>query len=257
VKTLAFDFWNFRQYLRAVSEEMKGNLHLKELQKALQDEKYISADAIKKISELLHLKTDEKKYFLLLCKFNQSTDLEEKDEYYQKLIVIRKMHSVGKLDKKTYEFFSHWYVSVVLEALVKPLNEKQIPALAKSIGVSSMAVKQSLELCAKLGLAERFKDLWIRKSVQLESEREVQELYLRQYHRQMLARAVHSLEFDPADRREFTGLTICLSPKKMSELKTRIDEFIRETNALYSEDPNPKEIFQINLQLFSLGSLPD
>jgi uncharacterized protein (TIGR02147 family) len=69
----------------------------------------------------------------------------------------------------------------------------------------------------------------------------------------MMERAEQSIDDVPAPERDISSLTLCVGVNGLSRLKSRVQRFRRELLELSSEDSDPKQVVQINLQLFPLS----
>ena len=78
-------------------------------------------------------------------------------------------------------------------------------------------------------------------------------LYLRNYHTEMMERAVRAMHEIAAEDRYVSALTLSASPAAAREVKRRVMEFRRDLVALCDADPEPSRIVQLNLQLFPLS----
>ena len=84
---------------------------------------------------------------------------------------------------------------------------------------------------------------------------EVRNLYVARYHLAMLERAALSIEEVPAEQRDISSLTLCLGADGIRRLKLRLRAFRRELLELSSLEQEPRQVVQLNLQLFPLSRL--
>ncbi len=77
-------------------------------------------------------------------------------------------------------------------------------------------------------------------------------LHIGNYHRMMMERAASSIDEFPAAQRDVSSLTLCMSADGLRRLKERIARFRRELLELSDLETDPREVVQVNFQLFPL-----
>ena len=78
-------------------------------------------------------------------------------------------------------------------------------------------------------------------------------MHIRNYHAEMMQRAIASMELVPQAERDISSLTVCLAPDGLARFKRRIQEFQRELLELAEQEPVRSQAVQINFQLFPLS----
>jgi uncharacterized protein (TIGR02147 family) len=120
--------------------------------------------------------------------------------------------------------------------------------------ITERQAAQALEVLQQLGLLERDESgRLVQVSRAVSTGEQPSGLYLRNYHAQMMERAVRAMHDIPAEERYVSALTLSASPATAREVKRRVMEFRRELVALCDADPEPAQIVQLNLQLFPLS----
>lgn len=266
-KPSIFDFIDYREFLHAtiVFLKLNGKFSVRKfaeevgfksygyLTMILKRERNLSIKSAQKIVDGLHLSKNEAEFFLKLVHFNQSRDPEDKDKAFQDLFFFKKFKASRKVDANSYEFFSHWYIVALLEALGTSLRRANVEELAAAIRIDTRDVKYALEVLERLNFIEKDGTGWKRLETSFETEPVIQDLSVRKFHREMIQKALDSIDALATEERELGSLTISLSASKFAELKERLFQFKQELNALYSEDPDPENVYQLNFQFFPLA----
>jgi uncharacterized protein (TIGR02147 family) len=73
------------------------------------------------------------------------------------------------------------------------------------------------------------------------------------YHRAMMERAADSIDIFEPEERDISSLTLCLGAEGVRRLKERIQRFRRELLELSTRENNPRQVLQINFQIFPLS----
>jgi uncharacterized protein (TIGR02147 family) len=77
------------------------------------------------------------------------------------------------------------------------------------------------------------------------------------FHRAMLKRASEAIELVPREEREISSLTLCVSEKRLLELKEEIRAFRQHLLQRAEADDEAERVVQIGFQLFPLSKSSD
>jgi uncharacterized protein (TIGR02147 family) len=105
----------------------------------------------------------------------------------------------------------------------------------------------------RLGLVVQQGDAWLDTGKNLTTPSSVPSAALRGAHRQYMVKAIDSLEKDPIDLRDMSGITMAISSKKIPEARKLIQDFRRRLCA-FLEDGDKDAVYRLNVQLFPLSS---
>lgn len=222
----------------------------------LKRQRNLSLKSVDMISEALKLSKSERDFFQSLVEYEQSARLDKKDEHFQKMLQMKQDKGLRLVEADQYECFSHWYVIAVLEAFSTPLAHAGREIIAESLKIDVKQVDEAIELLLRLGFLEQYGSTFKRRDVALRTDANVQSLIIRKYHREMIEQALRAIDSMPTPERELQALTISLSKEKFEEVKKRFYQFQSDLNAIYSDDPSPEKIYQINIQMFPLVEIP-
>jgi uncharacterized protein (TIGR02147 family) len=82
---------------------------------------------------------------------------------------------------------------------------------------------------------------------------EAQFFHIAVYHQTMMRLAAESIDRFPQRDRDISALTLCLDPEGLREVKQRLRAFRRELLELSEVARKPRQVVQINFQLFPLS----
>lgn len=197
-------------------------------------------------------KEKEREYFLLLVKREGAPDSELRAWATARLDRIREDAGVGPESLLAFDVISDWHYSAILEAVLLPGPAPGLSALANTLNLPRPKVTAAVAKLVKLGLLRReggkilrVNDGFLKTSTEMKSQA------LRNFHKQILKLGAVALDEQPIERRSCTGTTLKVDPLRLPEAKKRILEFQRELMR-FLEGGNPTEIYQLQVQLFSL-----
>jgi uncharacterized protein (TIGR02147 family) len=269
-----FEFLDYRAYLRAYYEAAKANMPAFSyryfarkaqlsspsfLRHVMRGERNIG-NTIEQFSRGLGLDDEEAAFFELLVEFEQAESSGERNQAFEELAANRRFRSARRIDRGMFEYLSHWYYPAIREMIARPDFREDATWIANQLvpTISHEQAGEALEVLLELELVRRDNHGRLQRGEpSLTTEHEVRSLAIANYHRQMLERAGDSIENVPRDFRDLGAMTVCISPRTITELKARVHAFRELLFELCESDTDPQVVFQINTQLFPLSVLPD
>lgn len=265
-----FEYGNYRKYLNDLYDYLKENKSFfsyryfskkagfrapNVLKLVIEGKRNIATNSIEKFSTALGLTKKESQFFRTLVLFNQAKSTEEKNLYAEQLIKNREFRKVHPLAKEEYSYYSQWYNIPIKELLsIKEFNNdpKEIAhSLIPQISIPD--TKQSIEELEKLGLIE-IKNGKIKNKVEsVSTGNEVKSSAIFEYHKQMIKKAIESLDLFKGLERDISSITISASEETFKKLKTKIQNFRKELLDLADADKAANRVYQFNFQIFPLS----
>lgn len=219
----------------------------------------LSEDSARHLAKAFHLRPQEVDFFVSLVLFTQAQEFKERDFYFQKLLQFRQFKSLRKTSADQYDFFSNWKMIVLLEALfVEDFRRRSERDQASLLGLRLDELNSMLRLLQELGLIEKQGRSYHRREPSLTTPRVVESLNIRNLHRQMILKALESVDGQEVKDRELGTVTIAMPREKFEELRKKIFDFQEHVNVEYSSRPDSDTVYQFNIQLFPiLANLKD
>lgn len=217
----------------------------------------ISNSQLTSLAKNLQLSKSEEAYFETLVAFDHAKTHEEKDKYFLRILSTREYHSVKKVEKKQYEYFSHWYNPVIRELLTHPDYPNDPAWIADTIvpSVTITKVKKSINLLVSLDLIDYCKDSekWIQKDTTISTPSEVLSLAVVNYHKEMIKLGRESITRFKSNDRDIRAITMGVSQKGYTIIKKRMELFWEELLAFSDTEKCTDKVIQINMQLFPMS----
>jgi uncharacterized protein (TIGR02147 family) len=223
-------------------------------------ERNLSQRMAGRFAKALGLDQDDATYFARLVQFNQASSSAERAKLYSKLTGFRRYRKARPLDAAHAAYHSTWYLPAVRELAARKDFHEDPDWIARTLwpSVTAAEAAEALQTLLSLGLLVRNdKGRILQGDALVSTGPEARSLHVASYHRTMLERAEQSIDDVPAPERDISSLTLCVGVDGLSRLKSRIQRFRRELLELSSEDEDPKQVVQVNLQLFPLSRLEE
>lgn len=199
-------------------------------------------------------------YFVDLVAFNQARSTAERNAAYQRLTGFKRYRSHHKLELAHAAYHATWYLPAVRELASRQDFRDDATWIARRMrpSITKAEAGQALATLLELGLLVRDAKGRVKQNEPLISTgAETHGLHIHNYHRMMMQRAAEAMEQIPAQERDISALTLCLGDGGLSRLKQRLQRFRRELLELSALEPDPRDVVQLNFQLFPLSQEPE
>lgn len=269
-----FEYSHFRQFLCDYYEGQKklsasfsyavmakkSNISSRGLLKLIMDGKRkLSLANIGALSQGLELNKSESEYFLTLVQFNQSTNFDEKNRLYLKLMSFPQKRKISPLKMEQYNFFSKWYYCVLYELIVLKDSTKSFNDFCQDVMVALKGkltlneIREAYTQLVTLGLLKEEMGQW--KQTQhfiLSNINDELNFAVQLFQKEMMKQAQDAL-VEPLEKREFGTVTLAIRKGDLPRAKEFIKEFRNKFNLEFSSLVGAESIYQLNLQFFELA----
>jgi uncharacterized protein (TIGR02147 family) len=264
-----FRYGDYREFLRAFYTQRKQTgLSYRGFSRAaglgapnylklvIEGSRNLSSEMAARFAAACKLNPEATEYFKVLVAFNQAKRDDERNELHERLATFARFRSSQRLDLAQKEYHSSWYIPAVRELVACPGFREDTAWISATLmpPITERQAAQALDVLLQLGLLERSESgRLVQVSRAVSTGPKPSGLYLRNYHAQMIDRAVHAMADIPPEERHVSALTLSASVETAEEVGRRVEEFRQELARLCDADPEPTRIFQLNLQLFPLS----
>lgn len=157
-----------------------------------------------------------------------------------------------QLELEAAEVISSWEHFAIRSLLQLDAYRPNTKQIARRLNLPHGIALEALNRMARLGLVVQQGDVWLDTGKNLTTPTNAPNPVLRGALRQCMVKAIDSLEKDPIDTRDMSGITMAISAKKMPEARKLIQDFRRRLCA-FLEDGNKDAVYRLNVQLFPLS----
>lgn len=183
--------------------------------------------------------------------------LSEKQKHELNLLIashisVRKSGKIGdshQLADKEFTLLPDWQHFAVLNLLNTAKAEPSIPWLANRLGLSKEAIEDSLEKLCLAGLVAKQNGFYRATHQHLTSTNTIPSEALRNYHRQMIQRALWSIDNVPMELRNVTSIMMTANPENLYKLKVLTNEFKQRAAELFGEG-EATDVYNLCIQIF-------
>ncbi len=267
-----YDYLDHRAFLRDFYLEQKGKrpfsfrkfsqeagLKSPNYPKLVIDGQRNLSDAMaRQFAKALKLSGESRDYFLELVRFNQATTPAARDEAYAKLTGFHRYHAGRTLEQAHAAYHATWYLPAIRELAAARAFKSDPAWIAAHMKprITRLEAKQALDILLELGLLVRNDRGELKQGQAVVSTGpETQGLHIANYHREMIGRARLAIDEHRAGERDISSLTLCVGEEGLRLIKERIQRFRRELVELAVLEDAPRQVIQVNFQLFPLSEI--
>jgi uncharacterized protein (TIGR02147 family) len=161
------------------------------------------------------------------------------------------------IQQDAFSAMSEWYFDAILELSLIPNFKLEPKIIAKSIGISKIQARLSLETLERLELL--YKDdagqlkLKHRNSINI-LDSEFTTAANRKYQKSVLQKSIEAIELVDRKLRDHSSTTMAINIKDLHQAKALIQKFRHELNAfLQRGETIPEEVYQLQVSFFPLS----
>ena len=264
-----FEYLDYREFLRDRCGERKAEnpafslryiagkcgLSAALLTRVLKGQRTLNPTVAGRLAGVLGLQDAEKDFFETLVMFGQARSHAEKNHFLEKILRIRstKVHTVGE---NQYEYFRTWYYSAMRELLNFYPFDGDFQKLARMLrpALKVQEARKTLQYLVDSGLVVRQPDGSYQLADKIISSGEhIRATLVNNLHVSMADLAVRAIhEVDPRER-DFSSLTLSLSPHCLEAVKAKLRKFRKEVLEMARQDTHVDGVYQMNFHLFPLS----
>jgi uncharacterized protein (TIGR02147 family) len=225
------------------------------LKLVIDGDRNLSAAMAERFAGACNLTGEALAYFLELVALEQADTLEDKNRCHARLQSFRRYREMHRLEVAHDAYHSRWYLPAIRELAAREdfsSDPQWISGMLRP-KIKPSRAKWALQTLLQLGLLETTPEGRVRQSQGLVTTgAETTSRHVANFHLEMMARAAEALEL-PAEERDISSVTVCVGAAGMRELKQVMQRFRRELLELSEREAKPKQVVQINLQVFPLS----
>jgi uncharacterized protein (TIGR02147 family) len=264
-----FDYLDYRELLRdrlaARREENpafslryvagKTGLSASLLTRVLKGQRNLNPAAAVHLAKVFGFQDAERDFLETLILFGQAKSHAEKNHFLDKILRIRatKVRTLGE-DKAGY--FRTWYHSALRELLNFYPFVDDYGKLARMLrpAIKVEEARKAMKFLIEAGMVERQADGTYRLTEAIVSSGDkIRAQLVNNLHISMAELAIRAIqEMQPVER-DFSSLTLSLSPNTLEAVKARIRKFRKEILEMARQDEKVSGVYQVNFQVFPLS----
>jgi len=264
-----FDYENYRDYLNDELVRRTGinpsysqrafakalGLSPGEFSEILRSKRKLSLKSAFKIARALGLTSRETKHFIGLV--DQESERRANNEKKNILDHSNAPFRETKLTIDQFDVVSEWYHFAILNLADTQNFQWSFTWIAKKLNIKVFLVKNAIDKMINIGLIKRIdnKDGTMNYKISNDYVMPMDGIpskAVRNYHKQMLGKAIDSLEFQSIEERDITGIGLAINREDLKKIKQDISDFQDMLVEKYSMGKKERA-YQLEVALFALS----
>jgi uncharacterized protein (TIGR02147 family) len=218
---------------------------------------HFSTERAGEIAESMGLDPQEAQYFILLVQHERAKKEDARQRLAERIEGIRAQRkSSVDLSLDHFRMISDWY-HYGIRALTELEGFRFTPAnVARKLGITIIEAEAAIDRLLKLELLEpepgrpgRYR----KAKGNLKAQSVAPNVALRKYHRQLLEKALESIEGQEPGQRLLQTQVLALSPEDLPEADRLTDEYFAQIAALSKKSRRKTEVYCLGSQLFRVS----
>jgi uncharacterized protein (TIGR02147 family) len=229
------------------------------LTRLLNGTRRLGPDLLPRVIDFLGLKRREAEYFTLLVHFNQTADAAAKKTLYLE-ILKRRGENRRIIPEEHYEFFTEWYYSALHELIrIHPgIHDCATLGALLNPPITGPMARRAIEAMIRLGFVKKNHGGGFSPTEQFVTTAETWKgVAIHSFQAAMAGMAVRALDRFPKEERDFSTLTVSLSPASFDRARSALKHAWEEIAGIEKTELSPDRVYHVNLQLFPLSNRTD
>ena len=202
---------------------------------------------VKPLSKVFKLNPEESKILRILVTLESAESPEEKNEAYSQWVQARGITQT-QIKQDQFKYFERWYYPVLRELLILNSSDATPAALGAALHppMDTAKVREALRVLSRLGLMnpDAPAPVLVKQAAKTPHWRTLLEAYMN------LARPALAL---PKEERDFSALTVSLSPESLREAGEEIAALRQRLLILSKKDAGKNRVYQCLFQVFPVS----
>ncbi len=224
----------------------------------LQGRARLTPDRIARFARMFRLSKKETEYFENLALYAQARTPEEKEKRLRKLTGGSTLRSHASLEAFQLEYLRKWHYAAIRELLAIHDFQGDYERLASLLDppVTSGEAMDAIRVLLELKLIRRTPHGRYEKTESVITTGNATPLDTRPALRASAELAMRALDAHPPEQRPFASQTLSVSEQSLHYIRERLLGLRKEILEVVTRDEAVDRLYQLNLQLFPLSSIP-
>lgn len=248
---------NSRYSMRAFAAQI--GLTQAAVSQVLSGKRGLSVDTAIRIGKELGLSESENEYFRVLVQLEGTRNPDLKSSLMTRAQELNFRRPIKNLSVDLFRLIADWY-HLPIKNLLRLKKFDFTPAtISARLGVSKLEAECAIERLVRLKMIEpgsTKKGHYRVTDARIQIRSEVPNEALRRFHRQMLEKAIESLETQTPQEKILGSETFAISDRLLPEARKIAEDFFQKMAALSEQSEDRNQVYHLGVQFFNLMKSP-
>lgn len=244
------DNYSMRSFAKAL------NVDPAVLSRTLADKRALSLKVAERVAQSLNLSDEELEIFLeSVAEDQKQRGLRKNSRRLNGASAVADDENRGEIDAEIFRVIGDWYHYAIQQLTLIDGFRSEPKWIANKLGISILDTKLAIQRLIAVGLLERVNGTLRPIHAVLDTkDKSVSSPALRRHQKQMLQKAIYSLENHPLPIRSMSSLTLPIAADKVPIAKQMIQEFTENLRKVLTSG-NKDSLYQLTVSFFPLENL--
>lgn len=244
-------FANSAYSLRAFARDL--GLSAPRLSQIMTKKSALSLENATEVASKLKLPEDKRKWFCASAGAASARSAKEKAEFNKRITEYkRETKKFGEIQLEYFKVIADWFHFAILELTYHKEFVNSEAWIAQQLGITKVETQVAIDRMKKLGLITEKDGKLIDTFKFLATPSDVPSTALRQFHTQLMKKAIEALHEQDVLNREISSNIFSISKEKLPEFKDKIRDFRRDVERFASEATEKDAVYCLGIQFHEL-----
>jgi uncharacterized protein (TIGR02147 family) len=234
--------------LRAMASQLKISSGM--LSSILNGKRNLSAKRAIELAKILKFNKRKTDYFVALVQYDSVKSAEARAELLESIYHLAPKTKAYDLDLDVFNMIADWHHIPIMEMTRTNLPSLTAEIITKHLDISLAQAKEALERLFRLGLIKADDSGRVRASRSQTVADAPKSEALRHFHRQMITKAIESLETQTPKEKFVGSETFAFDDQDLEKAKEIMEECFSKIVRLASVGKDKKHVYHLGIQMF-------
>jgi uncharacterized protein (TIGR02147 family) len=158
-----------------------------------------------------------------------------------------------QLSLDTFALVSDWYHYAILSLLETDRTDLDPTWISRRLGITTTEARSAIERLLRLELIAQVDGVWKQVGGPIRIDATLGTAATRKFQKQLLEKAMFSLENDAPELRDVSSITFAFDPGRLAEVAQEIRKFRREFCERQEKLGQPQEVYNLTVQFYPVS----
>ena len=210
----------------------------------------LSGRAARRIAEQLSLSAEESR---ALLKWAEAKPRKRGQVESQLTDALSNETNVYQMSLDSFALVSDWFHYAILSLLEIPGCRFEAKWIARHLGINEIEAKSAMERLQRMGLVVKKGARWRQAVSPIRIGNNVPTGASKKFQKQLMLKAIESIENDPNEIRDFSSMTLAMDPAQIPYAREQIRKFRRKLTAELEALGAPSCVYEFTVQIFPVS----
>ena len=158
-----------------------------------------------------------------------------------------------QLSLDSFSFISDWYHYAILSLLEIPRSRFEAKWISRHLGITETEARGAMDRLQRMEIVEKIDGRWKQCTGPIRIGNDVPTAATKRFQKQLLLKAIDSVDNDPVEVRDFSSMTIAMDSSLIPYAREEIRKFRRRLAEDLETMGKPERVYKFTVQIFPVS----